>query len=620
MKGRSGLIGSFAIALAVPLLAQTIPPASIADQELGWAKIYNFKGATAPLKVDHRVYSAAQRTIAMELANWMQASYSPIGGLGDLAVVMAEKLTPYNQNTTARAQSYGVAARVYTELKYGANKKLEPFTSSHFTWNVIVNGPFGEEAAALSTPERYYFTIPTFEQQGFGPELEKAADVSNHPFLGQFPAWFQRNSVNGNRKYVLIAKDRRLPFVKLTRGEYLDALGVAITRKYELEKKRITEAEQGDAQRIARSMTYIEEATAKRRAALEANRVKYAGRLQEVAEIARSEPDIMLENAPDAFLGNGGSSMRLPVYTVDAATLERCKGDTPQWIVVSWTAQLNQPASKHLHDAVLNQFNFEYLYNRFFDPAKVAGQPYAPLRPAGAPTTASEPSAAMPSAAMPSAASRAGAADPAVHFFDDFSATPVGKAPLKWRSNLDNTGKTSVVTELKGLDGHWASLSGFTITPTALKGPLPRDVTISFDLVAARDYTWGARGMIFKMSKGVANSGKDAFFTVKLRPGFGGRDGEAEIEGKFPGEPGYFNETKWLKVPGFSNTEQNNRITVTVTRAGEMVRVSIGKAKIAEYPKAIPATVLFDAIAFDLQRQAGPNDQMYVSNIRISKR
>ena len=64
MKARAGLIGPFAIALLAPLLAQTIPPASIADQEMGWAKIYNFKGATEPLKVDDRVYSPAQRTIS----------------------------------------------------------------------------------------------------------------------------------------------------------------------------------------------------------------------------------------------------------------------------------------------------------------------------------------------------------------------------------------------------------------------------------------------------------------------------------------------------------------------------------------------------------------------------
>lgn len=605
----AGLIGSIAIALSMPIVAQTIPPASIADKEIGWAKVYDFKGTSEPLKVDHRVYSPAQRTIAMELANWMQASYIPVGGLGDVLLDISQRLNPYNQNTAAAAQSYGVDGRIYTELKYGANRKLDLYTNSHITWSVMVNGSFGLQADAISTPGRHYFTIPTFAQQGYGDELEKAVDLSGHPFLGQFPAWFQRNSFNGNRKFVLLSKDRRLPFVKLTRGEYLDAVGVAITQAYDADKKRITEAEQGDQQRIARAMKYVEERTAKRREVLEANRAKYKSRLQEVAEISRVEPDIMLENFPDVFEGNGGSRLRLPVYTVDAATLERCKSDTPQWVVVSWTATLNDPVSKHLHDAILNQFNLEYVYDRFFDPAKVKGQPYSPLRPARAETIATE----------ASAVTRKVAADPNVYFFEDFSATPVGKAPTNWRSNLNNAGGSSVVVELKGLEGHWASLSGFTIAPTQLKGPLPRDFTISYELVAARDYTWGARGMAFRLSKGVAGSGADSFFSVRLRPGFGGRDGEAVVEGRFPSARGYFNETKWMPVPGFSNTAQNNRITVTIRRQGEMVQVFIDKAKIAEYEKAIPEALLFDAVSFDLERRAGPNDQMFISNINIKK-
>jgi hypothetical protein len=614
MRTRAGLIGSLAIALSVPLLAQEIPPATIADKEMGWVKVYDFKGTSAPLKVDHRVYSPAQRTISMELANWMQASYSPIGGLGDVLLKVSERLNPYNQNTAAAAQSYGAAGRIYIELKYGANRKIERYSNSHLTWDVMVNGSFGQQALAISTPERYYFTIPTFAQQVDRDEIEvvefeKPVDLSGHPFLGQFPAWFQRNSFNGNRKFVLLSKDRRLPFVKLTRGEYLDAVGVAITQTYDADKKRIIQAEQGNQERIARFMKYYEDRTAKRREVLEANRAKYKSRLQEVAEISTIEPDIFLENFPDVFEGNGGSSLRLPVYTVDAATLERCKSDTPQWVVLSWTAQLNKPIDKHLHDAILNQFNLEYIYNRFFDPEKVKGLPYAPLRPARAETVALE----------ASAASRKVAADPSVYFFEDFSTTPVGKPPLNWHSTLDYSGAKSVVVELRGLEGHWASLREFKVTPAQLKGPLPRDFTVSYELVAARDYTWGAKGMTFRLSKGVALSEEESFFSVRLRPGFGGRDGEAVVDGKFPSAPGYFSETKEAPVPGFSNTEQNNRITVTIRKQGEMVQVFIGQAKIAEYPKAIPEALLFDAVSFDLQGQAGPNDQMFISNIKMTK-
>ena len=84
-----------------------------------------------------------------------------------------------------------------------------------------------------------------------------------------------------------------------------------------------------------------------------------------------------------------------------------CKTGGPQWIVVTWTAQLNDPTIKRLHDAVINNFNFEYLYDYFFAPEKVKGRSYAPLR---------NPAATEPVATTAaSASSKARAADPNVY-------------------------------------------------------------------------------------------------------------------------------------------------------------------------------------------------------------
>jgi hypothetical protein len=598
----AGLIASLAFAMPAPLLAQPIPPSTYVDKEMGWIKVYNFQPTSEPLKVDTRVYSAAQRNIAVDLANWMQASYNPIGGLGDV-------VRTFPRLTGAVPQSYGVVGKIYDQLKYGANRKIEPYTGDSWSWNVMVNGTFGRAAEAINTPEHYYFTLPSPVEHGFSEELVKAVDLSGQPFLGRFPAWLASFGTNGTRKFVLLSKDGRLPFVKITRGEYLDAVEMAITRTYELDKKKLAEAEQGDQKQIARWIAPIEERAAKRRQVLEANRAKYKSRLQETAEISIVEPDIKLEDMPDVFEGKGSSRMRLPVYTIDAATLERCKSDTPQWIVVSWSAELRNPVSKRLYDAVVNQFDMEYIYNRFFEPEKVKGLPYKP-RLARAATVAAD----------ASAASKTLAADPSVYFFEDFSTTPIGKPPLNWRSSLNDVGASSVVSELTGLAGHWASVTGFTVTPTQVKGPLPRDFTLSFDLVASRDYTWGARATTLKLSKGIANSGADSFFTVRFRPGFGGRDGEAVVEGTFRGAPGYLERTQYAKVPGFSNDQQNNRIAVTIRKEGEVVEILVGKVSIARYDKAIPAALLFDTVSFQLQgTQPSPKDQMFISNVKIVK-
>ena len=121
-------------------------------------------------------------------------------------------------------------------------------------------------------------------------------------------------------------------------------------------------------------MVDVDQRQAKRVAALAAARERYKARLQEVAEIESDSPDIALENRADAFLGTGGSPLRIPIYKVDPAMAALCKTGGPQWIVVTWTAQLNDPTIKRLHDAVINNFNFEYVYNYFFAPEKVKGQ------------------------------------------------------------------------------------------------------------------------------------------------------------------------------------------------------------------------------------------------------
>ncbi|MDP3672693.1 MAG: hypothetical protein Q8R69_23760 [Telluria sp.] len=372
---------SVAITISATSLAQSIPPDTIRDEAIGWIKVYDFKGATAPVKVDHRLYTAAQLSIGRLIANWIQASYLPTGGLGDVIQSVSEKLGAYNQNTAALPQSYGAYAKIYTDLKYGANRKIERASNSHVIWSVKANGFYGEPADALSTPEHYYFTLPSFAEQVHEDVsgLEKAVDLSRHPVLGQFPAYFQRNSVNGNRKYVLLSKDHRFPFVKITKGEYLDITGAAMARAYTTEKDKISRDNKGNQKSIDYFIKYLNDKHDKRTAVLKNNREKYKDRLQETAEIFTMQPDAMLENYPDVFEGNGGSRLKLPVYTIDPVMAELCTTDAPQWIVVSWTAQLNDPVIKHLHEAVINNFNFEYVYNYFFYPEKVKGQPYTPL-------------------------------------------------------------------------------------------------------------------------------------------------------------------------------------------------------------------------------------------------
>ena len=115
--------------------AQEIPRKELQDSMIGWIKIYNLKGAKEPMKWDHRYYSVAQLSIIDSFANWMQASYIPKGGLGDIKKILSEKLSPYNQHTAGLPQHYGVYAKTYYFLKRNATGKLVPATSHDVTWS-----------------------------------------------------------------------------------------------------------------------------------------------------------------------------------------------------------------------------------------------------------------------------------------------------------------------------------------------------------------------------------------------------------------------------------------------------------------------------------------------------
>ena len=154
----------------------------------------------------------------------------------------------------------------------------------------------------------------------------------------------------------------------VTKGEYLQALEAAVARSTPTRQQKIARDNKGNQRSIDYFMGYLNTNHAKRLAVLRNNKEKYKARLQETAEIWTEEPGVLLENYADVFEGNGGSAKRLTVYTIDPRVIELCKTDAPQWIVIYWTAHLNDPINLSLHQAILNNVNFQYIYDYFFDP------------------------------------------------------------------------------------------------------------------------------------------------------------------------------------------------------------------------------------------------------------
>ena len=69
-----------------------------------------------------------------------------------------------------------------------------------------------------------------------------------------------------------------------------------------------------------------------------------------------------------------------------------------------------------------------------------------------------------------------------------------------------------------GLEGNWVELRGHYISATLLKKPLPQNFTLSYDLVAAQNFTWGAKGLTMQLAKETSPGNAESFLNLRLRP------------------------------------------------------------------------------------------------------
>lgn len=589
---------------------------SIADIDIGWMTIRKHTEAPKGKQFGNRIYSSKQIGYSQQFVEWMQQSYLPKGCLGD-ATYYQNYIPKFsgtnsalgnaiNMHLAALPQLYGAQSKLYMFLKKDAQGKFIPQNNLSDDWRIEANGllTISNPVSFISSTEQYYFVIPDYSANAKGYNAnDKAAsnlgEFINHKNLSAYKHFYIPN----DGYVVIITKDKELPFEKITIGEFFE----------QAEK-------QFPVWQNIKPVSAENFATAQKN--LARLKEKYKNKWNDIAELQLSGTQITLQSFVNAtedyndmfdnkdIYGKEGIHTTFPILKVIKTTLELCKTDQPQWLVIRWTMSMpNESYNNFLHKSILNNFNFDYVYNFFFDPEKVKGQPYKPLR-----SPVYEEKIVVTNA---SEATNKNTADTNIHFFEDFSTTEIGKKPIGWQTKLVSGESTSVVTKLDGLDGNWAVLKGHYLSPTSLKKPLPQNFTLSYELNASQNFTWGAKGLTFQLSKETTPGNAESYLKLKLRPGSGGANGEATLETKFPS--GYANETKWYVATGFSNNKKNNRITVTIKKSGENLQVFIDKNKIAEYKKAMPATLLFNALSFDCNGNSAENDKFYISNIKITK-
>ena len=590
---------------------------SIADLDIGWMKMYKHTTPPKGKQLGNRTYSAKQIGYSQQFIEWMQQSYIPKGCLGDAGYYQNaipkfsgtnSKLgNAINMHGNALPHLYGAFSKMYMFLKKDAQEKFVPQNNLAEYWRIEANQLqyISKPVSFISSTEEYYFVLPDFNSNAKGYDAaDKAAGnlmgFNNHKNIGNHKRFYiPPKTIDDHAHYVVImTKDNELPFEKVTIGEFFTQ-----AEKQLPVWQNITPVSAENFALAQKNLNRLKE--------------KYKNKWDDIAELKLSNTQITLqdfvnvkEGYDDMFdnkdiYGKEGIYTTFPILKVKKAAMALCETDQPQWLVIRWTMGMpNEPFNNHLHESILNNFNFDYVYKFFFDPEKVKGQTYKPLR-----------SPSFKEAVVTteiSVETKNAATDKNIYFFDDFSGTATGKSPSGWRSSLLN-GEKAIVVEATGANEKWILIKGHTIHPVNLKKPFPLNFELSFDVAVPQGFTWGAKrlDMVLSHEENVHKSS----FRFSIRPGFDAREGETEVEGSFGNS--YMDGTKWYKAPGFSNDKKLNRTKVVISKRGEALQVFVNNTLIANYTKAMPATTVFTTLQFSHGRSDGETEKYFISNIKI---
>jgi len=584
------------------------------DEYLGWIRVYKFKGATKTFQLENKKYSIPQLSIIDSFANWIQASYTPKGTLGDLIKYVSPKTGQYNADryNVAVPHSYGVRAVSYLFLKKSGMKWV-PENNLGYGWSIGANDiPLNYRHQDLETGKTCFFTIPRLSDND--GEEKALYDLAKYPVINKYfhqvsPKYGSTQRIN----HVILSKNNVYPFVQLTIGEALLYAEEAMPFKLAEELKDIRANNIGREKEIEIQSRQAEVNFAKCRETLAQMKEKYKNHL---GEPAYTDGGILsdLRNGYDFFTNakldeQGRVDNTLPLLRIKPELEMLCKTDKPQWIMIKWYGgAMNDASFKHMHESIINNFDFDYVYNFFFEPEKVKGVAYKPKRSPTFEEKLVE--------TEKSDVGKKNETDASVFLFEDFSSTPEGKMPQGWNANLNSKGQKPAV--IKEAGQKWINLNGHVVHVNKLNKNLPQNFTASFDVFVRKGFHWGSPGLEFYLAGDEKYKGSSYgnYIMVKIRPGFDERDGWATVNVKTPAKTAFPPE---VAVPGFSNNKIINPTTIIIKKTGEHLEVYAGNNKVFDQIGVLPENIILNHVYFNESNQGWDVEDFYITNIKIIK-
>jgi hypothetical protein len=605
-------------------IAPTISNAQRTEREIArdtitqWIYYNNVikKKTYTPVRLaDGRIYSIWQQTVSDSLQRWVQSSYNPRAAGMEIRY---NKYTDFkdDKENIGPLHRYGLAYHSFPATYSKREKKLDVSGEAPEVLSIYANGPIGDYIRIFSGIGRnWYITSEPFsisgnpsgnEDDGFGKEIK------NYPNISNYLHWHKPFS---GKHTIVLAKDNKLPFTKVTVGEYLQAIEL-----------------------FTKSRATMTDANYKLPPDLVATLVSEIQKTRDRLKNNLSEP--VKFNSVDGYYavsaitnGNTRSKGEFVIYQLSPEAIELMKKDKPLWVKIdlSWRPEFTSYAD--MYKSFCTNFNFDYVYNYFFNPEKVNNVLYKPLH---APLQRLEQKNYVSERSPDIKASKYNAA---VLFFDDFSGNAIGAEPVGWFSkqlNGNMSSKISSVQQPKNDKDLWLSLyPGHIAISNDINKPLPPNFTVSFDISCTENYTWGSSALSFFLSdlkdndqmidanQGLENLGRAQAnsVTLKIRPA---KDNTEGIEFSFAGQKvdkkfSQLRNTR-RKVSSFTGERGMTKARVIIQVKGADLQISINNEKILDEKNIIPPGVIFSTMSWAaLGSPMEEGDTMYLRNIKITK-
>lgn len=634
------IIPGLLLSLVGTVYGQLTAEQRIQDSVIGW---WDNKKYDNQLKPSKDLIQRKRIQIDDSLLAWVMRSYTPVGGLG----------TYTRQNFPGR---FGLFLAVWNV----SHEKMWTDAQGHFRPIPEEATPFGIQANVLPAVTAmdflngkgdYYFTWPP---DGYMvPEEAKrraGSDFKNHPNVNPFIT-----RITNRQNCVILSPGNRMPFVEVTIGEVLEKAEASQAGEKQKEQERIRAqwpgSDPGAAAARQEANSFLEkkfEACIRR---IQHWKQVYRDRLSEPATFSGSHQTLLMafnDDQIDPFRVTPIERERGEyglVYKIPASLVEKCNSAQPQWLTAWWTFQTPQDGNQlyEMSRSMTEHINYTYLYNYFFDTAKIKGKPYRPS--AEGELKARLDAYRRKNAVSLAAGEQVNSSDPRIHFQDDFSSGQPGSDPLNWYFN--KSGRHSVVATVSGEPGNWLSL-GFNneVMPSLLKKPFPRDFTLEFDLVTS-DFsgryggsisltlsTWqpNDNGMIVRKGDGAQltldlGAGSENDFTNNNYSGMArlqlSKTPEVNTENNSGGATGQY------ELREFTNRKRKLHVALSV-KQGQLSLSANGKVVITakEMKRAygsdctdcsIPLNLLFNHLFLKSTTDRPDETRVYIGNIKITK-